>query len=112
MSLLEQFNEYHILFLMLLDNPCEYFNYKNIFIINESTGEQKILATFFYVIEKAFPDLKNNEELCSLIWNDLFTKKLINIIDFTCSMSPIDLMRKQTTDLGSEFLHFICDQTI
>jgi hypothetical protein len=103
-SLLENFTEYHILFLKLFNDPEKYIkeNY-----ININNGFQIVMSSLFLIIKKSFPKLEQEEDFCSLIWDDLFTKHLFNTNDFRATMYFNDLLLSRTTALGKEFIKFI-----
>jgi hypothetical protein len=109
MCLLDQFDEYHILFLKLLYNPTLFFKSAN---IDVKKYFYNVMPSLSFLIELAFPELKNNEQFCTLIWNDLFSKNLINTKDFYGTMPFDGIMAKRTTELGDDFLNFISESKI
>ncbi|MDR1873147.1 MAG: hypothetical protein LBS60_14710 [Deltaproteobacteria bacterium] len=110
-SLLDQFNEFHILFLKILDNPN--ITGKTI-SFREPNGSYLLNPSFKQFIFKAYPELNKHGEFCSLIINDLFNKNLICVKDLLFPVIENDKnifsCVKILTDLGSDFLHFISEQ--
>lgn len=111
MSLLEQFNEYHIIFLKLLDNQTE--DIRNItFKIDHSFSIAN--PNFQDLIERIMPECIENMDFPNLIITDLFSKKLTLTNDSNFGLSftyqygqAIISTGKRTTELGREFLTFI-----
>jgi hypothetical protein len=107
---LEQFSEYHIKFLKLLDNQIDKIqdlNFKNL------DGSFLWNPNFYHLITKLNHELEQREDFCRMIMNDLFYKNLINTKDYDF---PIILnsqnqyiVGKRTTILGLEFINFISE---
>lgn len=65
-----------------------------------------------HIIESAFPQLKGQQELYRLIWQELYRDGFISSDSVAGMMSGSGLMAKRTTDLGDKFLSFISEPKI
>jgi hypothetical protein len=110
LRLLEHFNEYHILFLKFLDDPKEYLAFKKINLNDlNGNGESIVFTTLVYIICLVFPDFNDEEEFCNVIISNLYDEKLINVQNGKVNTKPEFLLKKLTTELGSQFLKFITE---
>ncbi|MDR1165394.1 MAG: hypothetical protein LBO66_05900 [Deltaproteobacteria bacterium] len=109
-ALLDQFNEYHIEFLKLLDGQMERVKEIN---FNNYDGSYMLNPNFFHLIAKIFPNLDQKEDFCKIIMNDLFYKNLTTTqsYDFPLTNDNYDhfVVGNRTTTIGKEFLNFISE---
>lgn len=59
------------------------------------------------ILEKAFPELRGQRELYDQIWQDLYTRGLVNTNGLHTMMSSGGLLASRATKLGKQFVHFI-----
>lgn len=59
------------------------------------------------VLEHNIPELRQNRELYTQLWKDLYSRGLVNTEGLNVTMSEIGLSTKRTTELGDALLRFI-----
>ncbi|MDR1313782.1 MAG: hypothetical protein LBQ12_08810 [Deltaproteobacteria bacterium] len=110
MALLDSFNEYHIVFLKLLNGKNA--PNKNISFSN-SDGSWLVNPNFYHLIMQLYPELNQSEEFCRLIMHDLYYKDLINTKDLNFPLMNLPsnpfAVGQRTTEIGNKFLNFISD---
>lgn len=98
---LDRFTIWHILILDFIDSPIHWFK-------NRKKNPPNYLGGSIYaLITEAFPELKNQDELLDVIWNDLKTAGFHNTGNIKTMMTGDGVLSEKTTSLGKEFLSFI-----
>lgn len=98
---LDSFTVWHIKTLDFIDNPRQWFSKAN------RTPPNYMGGSISAVIMDAFPELKNQDDLLDLIWNDLKTAGFHRTGDIKTGMSGDGVLSERTTTLGKEFIRFI-----
>jgi hypothetical protein len=101
---LDKFTTWHIKLLKFIDNPRDWFQQANRPLPNYMMG------SISHVVKDAFPELKNEDELLGIIWDDLKTAGFHNSGDLRTTMSGEGTLSNRTTPFGKEFLGFISNQ--
>jgi hypothetical protein len=98
---LDSFTIWHIKILKFLDNPRQWFK------IAQIQPPNLLMGTISHSIFLAFPELKNEDELLEIIWNDLSSSGFHNSGGLKTMMSGDGVLSERTTNFGKEFLKFI-----
>src|SRR5690606_17271406 len=98
---LDSFTTWHIKILKFIDSPRLWFQNAN------KTPPNYMSGSISSVIKEAFPDLKNQEELLDLIWNDLHTAGFHRTTGIKTMMTGDGLLSERTTAFGKQFIEFI-----
>jgi len=98
---LDKFTVWHIKLLILVENPADFFKKAN------KIFPTYMAASLSNIIKEAYPELKNEDSLLDIIWNDLKIAGFHNSGDLKTTMSGPGLATKKTTELGDEFLNYI-----
>jgi hypothetical protein len=99
---LDSFTVWHIKVLKFIDNPRQWFQNTNITPPNLMIG-----GSISDVIEHAFPDLKNQDDLLNIIWNDLKNAGFHRTSGIKTMMTGNGTLSNRTTPFGKQFLNFI-----
>ncbi|MDX1954551.1 MAG: hypothetical protein SFU20_03405 [Chitinophagaceae bacterium] len=98
---IESFTEWHIILLRFLFNPQLYYH---------QIGKEMpnyVSINLYTIIEDAIPYFKNEEDLISVIWQDLYSARFITTSEEKAMLTAKGAFAKRTTLLGDEFLAFI-----
>ncbi|PUZ21572.1 hypothetical protein GA0116948_11092 [Chitinophaga costaii] len=98
---LDGFTTWHIRILKFIDNPRLWFQKANRIPPNYMAG------SISAVIKDAFSELKNQDDLLDIIWNDLKTSGFHRTGDIKTTMTGDGTLSERTTQLGKQFLEFI-----
>lgn len=101
LNLIETFTSWHIKILTLFDNPSDWFRK------NEKKIPDLMMGSLFSILEVAYPEIKDKQEFCNIIWDDLKRAGLHNTGGLGGMMSSNGLIANRTTDFGKKFLNFI-----
>ena len=101
---LDKFTVWHITLLDFIDSP------RNWFSKNDKTPPNYISGSIYSLIIQAFPDLKNQDELLDIIWDDLKLTGFHKSGSLKGMMSGDGVLSERTTTFGKEFLNFITDE--
>lgn len=101
---LDKFSALHIIILNFIDNPSKWFNDRQKEIPNIMMG------SLHGLIIEAYPDLKNQDDILDLIWEDLKTAGFHKSGSLKSMMTINGVLSERTTTLGKEFLSFITTQ--
>jgi hypothetical protein len=101
LNTLDRFTVWHILILEFIDSPTMWFKNRNKSLPNQLGG------SLFRVIIDTFPELKNQDELIDVIWNDLKSAGFHNSGGIKTMMTNEGILGERTTSLGRQFIHFI-----
>lgn len=100
---LDKFTAWHIVILNFNDSPKNWFKQKG-----------KTPPTYMYmsgsihsIITEAFPELKNQDELLDIIWDDLKITGFHKSGELKTMMTADGILSDRTTQFGKEFLDFI-----
>lgn len=102
-NLLADFTTWHIRILKFFDDPQKWFDDNKIQAPNYYTGN---LSGILY---NAYPELKEKDEFCSLVWDDLYRVGFHRSGGFKGMMTGSSLLNSITTDFGKRFLDFITE---
>lgn len=100
---LDSFTIWHIVILKFIDDPKLWFQKAN------RTPPNFIAGSLSNVIFDAFPELKQQNDMVNIIWNDLRTAGLHSTGDLNTIMSGGGMLSGRTTSLGKKFLKYISD---
>lgn len=99
---LDNLTVWHIKILSYIDGPREWFKRSGKQLPNYTLGA---ISTGLIA---AFPDLKEEEELLNVIWNDLIAAGFISKVNLNMTMGD-GMFSERTTQFGNEFLNFISE---
>lgn len=102
---LDNFTELHIRVLHFIDNPRDWFTGVG------RTPPSYMAGSLDSLVKDAFPDLRSQDALLTLVWNDLRNTGFHTTSDLKTMMSGDGVLANRTTKLGREFLNFIKSQT-
>jgi hypothetical protein len=93
LNMIDTFNEWHIRILRLFQSPSV-------------PGDATELR---HVLEHGYPELKGRARVYDVVWRDLTSRELVNMLSLHGSLQGTDLSlyQKRTTELGDLFLQFI-----
>jgi hypothetical protein len=103
LNLIDNFTPWHITILKFFQNPSQWLDRNKPGFGNIFSGG---LAT---LLEKAYPELRQQRPFYDNIWNDLYQKGLVNTENLHGIMTVNKLRESRTTDIGDKFLAFIED---
>lgn len=95
----------HLKLLMLFDNPEKYITVNNINFDVKSI----YMGGLNIVIEGCISELKDEKDLYSKAFKDLYSYGLLNTESVHTSMSAQGLMQSRTTDFGQRLIKFISE---
>lgn len=98
---LDSFTTWHIIILKFIDSPRLWFQNANKTPPNYKGG------SISSVIKEAFPELKSQDELLDLIWNDLHTAGFHRTNGIKTMMTGDRVLSERTTTFGKQFIEFI-----
>lgn len=98
---LDRFTTWHIKILKFIDSPILWYQKAN------RTPPSFVAGSISTVIKDAFPELKEENDLLEIIWNDLRTAGFHRTSDIRTSMTGGGAISERTTPLGKQFLKFI-----
>lgn len=98
---LDSFTTWHIKILKFIDSPRLWFQRAN------RTPPSYMAGSISAVIKDAFPELKTQDDLLEIIWNDLRTAGFHRTSDIKTTMIGDGTLSGRTTQLGKQFLEFI-----
>jgi hypothetical protein len=103
---LDSFTTWHIKILKFIDSPRQWFQKAN------RTPPSYMAGSISSVIKEAFPELKNQDHLLDLIWNDIGTAGFHRTSGIKTTMTGDGVLSDRTTPLGKQFIEFISNDTI
>lgn len=98
---LDRFTVWHIKILKFIDSPSEWFKKA------EKVPPNYMSGSISFILEDAYPELKNQDELVDIIWNDLLIAGFHKTSGIKSMMSGNGILSDRTTILGKEFIAFI-----
>jgi len=98
---LDSFTTWHIKILKFIDSPRLWFQSTN------KTPPNYMSGSISSVITEAFPELKSQDELLDLIWNDLHTAGFHRTSGIKTMMTGDGVLSERTTTFGKQFIEFI-----
>jgi len=101
---LDSFTIWHIKVLKFIDSPKLWF---------ESAGKTPpsyMAGSISAVIKVAFPELKNQDDLLDIIWNDLSTAGFHRTSGIKSTISGDGVLNERTTTIGKQFIQFITNE--
>jgi len=93
---------WHLKILYLLADPLRWFKENN-----RKPPEYSISSSISQLINDAYKELTNQNDLCTLIGKDLYNHGLIGTDSFNTMMSASGAFAHRATKLGQEFIGFI-----
>ena len=103
LNLVDTFTPWHITILKFFQNPGLWLDRNKPGFGNIFSGG---LAT---LLEKAYPELRQQRPFYDHIWSDLYQKSLVTIENLHGIMTVYKLRESRTTEIGNKFLAFIED---
>ena len=100
---LDNFTTWHIRIIKLIDNPNDWY---------ERQGKRPpsyMMGSISSMLKDAFPELKSQDELIEVIWNDLESVGFHRTGNVKTTMSGNGVLSERTTEFGKEFLEFIAN---
>ncbi|GAE35696.1 hypothetical protein [Halalkalibacter akibai] len=97
LNYIDEFNEWHLEILHLLDNPTKYLREDQFPYMG---GLEQILVI-------AFPELKDKAEFYKQVTRDLYDRGLMNTDGLGGTMTGQGLKASRTTNFGKEFISYI-----
>ena len=101
LNLTDSFTGLHIQILHLFNDPEEWLK------SNNRTLPTYMSAGLINVVTEAYPDLKGQNELLNIIWDDLKRAGLHNSGSLGSMLTSNGLLSQRTTEFGKQFLQFI-----
>lgn len=98
---LDSFTVWHIKILNFIDSPRQWFKKFN------KLPPSYMAGSISRVLEEAFPELKNQDALLDIIWNDLMRAGFHKTSGLMTTMTGDGVLSDRTTALGKEFIAFI-----
>jgi hypothetical protein len=98
---LDRFTVWHIKILSFIHSPRQWF--KNF----DKVPPDYMSGSISLVLEEAYPELKNQDALVEIIWNDLMNAGFHKTSGLKSIMSGNGILSDRTTLLGKEFIAFI-----
>lgn len=98
---LDSFTVWHIKILKFIDDPRMWFQKAN------KTPPNYIAGSLSNVLFEAYPELKGQNDMVGVIWNDLRNAGLHATGDLNSIMSGDGTLSGRTTSLGKKFLDYI-----
>lgn len=98
---LDKFTIWHIVILDFVDSPTKWFSDRSI------TPPNVMMGSLHSTIVNAFPELKGQDELLDIIWNDLESVGFHRSGSLKSMMSGNGALSSRTTAFGKEFISFI-----
>lgn len=100
---IDKFTAWHIIILEFIDSPRNWFKKM------EKTPPNYMGGSIHSVILETFPEMKNQDELLDIIWEDLKLTGFHKTSGLKTMMTGDGVLSARTTSLGKEFLGFIMD---
>jgi hypothetical protein len=98
---LDSFTTWHIKILVFIDSPRLWFQ-------KATRNPPNFMAgSISSVINDAYPELKNQDDLLDLIWNDLSNAGFHRTSGIKTIMSGDGALSERTTPLGKQFIQYI-----
>jgi hypothetical protein len=101
LNFIDSCTSWHLALLQLFNNPHQWAKQRN------HNFPDLVMGSLSDVITSAFPELAGQQEVFSLIWQDLFRNGFVSSDSIGGTMSGRGLLAKRTTDFGDQFLKFI-----
>jgi hypothetical protein len=98
---LDKFTEWHIIILDFIDSPINWFEKK------KKTPPNYMGGSIYTLIIETFPELKGQDELLDIIWDDLKMTGFHKAGGLKTMMTGNGILSDRTTAFGKEFLDFI-----
>jgi len=102
LSQLDRFTALHIQILALMNDPEEWFRKAG-----KPVPSFYFSSSIFAVIGAAFPEIKNEVDLITLVWEDLRMAGLHITEGISTNMSAQGALEPRTTQLGRDFIAYI-----
>lgn len=99
---IDKFTSWHIRILNLIDSPKEWFERAG-----KNLPNYNMRGSISSMLKEAFPELKGEDELINIIWNDLGSIGFHRTSDVNTSMTGSGVLSGRTTPLAKEFIKFI-----
>lgn len=101
LNLIDSCTSWHIALLKLFQGPEQWAAEHNHQFPGWSMG------SISQVIEHAYPQLRNQQALYTLVWNELYRNGLFNSDGLNTTMTGNGMFAKRTTQIGDDFVKFI-----
>jgi hypothetical protein len=101
-SIVDAFTDWHLTILSYFANPREWFQRNNPEFRSNLTAGSPL-----DILRYAYPEIVADRALFGLVWNELYTRGLVNTSNLVVTMSAGGMWDKRTTPLGDKFLKYI-----
>lgn len=101
LNLIDSCTSCHIALLKLFQEPEQWAAKHNYQFPSWTMGSTS------QVIEHAYPQLRNEQALYTLVWNELYLNGLFNSDGLNTTMAGHGMFAKRTTQIGDAFVKFI-----
>lgn len=98
---LDKFTTWHIELLIFIDSPINWYESKDRQIPKLMSG------SIHSLLMDAYPELRGNDELLNIIWNDLYEVGFHKTSGLKTTMTWNGVIEPKITDFGKSFLGFI-----
>ena len=97
---------WHLALLRLFRDPRHWAKEKNHQFPNLTAGG------LTDIIESAYPEMRGREDICKIVWQELYRYNFVSSDSLSGMMSSSGLLAKRTTELGDQFLDFTAKPNI
>lgn len=102
LSYIDVFTVWHLRLLNLFQNPPEWAQ-----LNNHQFPSNRMTSSLSVILTSAFPELGENRPMYDQIWNELYSRGLVNTEGLHTMMTPQGALESRVTELGMKFLLFI-----
>lgn len=103
LALVDRFTDTHLAVLSFFQGPQRWHDRHQSRLVTHGADAAADL------LQRAFPELANREELCNQLWADLRSAGLVDIDTLRNRMEGPAVAKSRTTGLGNRFLEFIAN---
>ena len=102
LNYVDLFTVWHLLLLDLFQDPQEWARRNN-----HHFPDNQLTSSLSSILANAFPELGKDRTLYDQIWNDLYSRGLVNTEGLHTMMTPQGAMARRVTEFGAKFIRFI-----
>lgn len=101
LKLIDAFTPWHLKLIFYFDDPNKRFKEQNLLKPNICVGG------LTHGLYEFYPELASKDDLVRVIFNELYTNKIVNTKDLGGTMSSDGIFSSRLTGYGKRFLSFI-----
>lgn len=101
LGFIDVFTVLHIQILELFHEPA------NQLVLKDYGHRKELIGGLAVLLEKVFPELRGQSALYDQIWNDLYSRGLVDTESLHTTISQKGILASRTTKLGKAFVKFI-----